>query len=150
MKKRPLWTKYFVFYVIGVIITALVVTGIMLIRVYSDKETIISTNANNVMYFSDLNLSEKFVIIEERFGSLSIADSFKDCTDEIKSIQRGKTNDVVSALYAEYADVLAVFYVDNDGFNYSAGENIGGLNERFDMISNAKSKPEYEKRKNVW
>lgn len=148
MKKKSLWKKYFTLYVTCLTGITMLVMSFFLIKIYTENKDMTEKNAQNSIYFADLNLSGKMKLIEERFGGMDLASKFKEAgsvtgyTDEKKSL--------VESLYAEYNDVLSVFYVDSYGVNYSAGEPMGALSARADYIERAQNSEEFKKRGIKW
>lgn len=148
MKKKSLWKKYFTLYATCLLgITTLIMT-VFLIKSYTENRDMTEKNAQNSVYFADLNLSGKMKLIEERFGGMDLAEKFRDA-EEIEGYSNEKVN-LVAGLCAEYNDVLSVFYVDTNGRNYSAGEPMGSLNQRIEYIEDAQSSREFKTKGMKW
>ncbi|MBO5007312.1 MAG: sensor histidine kinase [Clostridia bacterium] len=151
MKRIPLWGKYYIFYIIGILITILIIVSSVMYKTYSEKRDIISTDAKNIVYFAETELSNRLKNVEERFGGVEIARSFL-IADKNFVVGNYKHNiqSLVETLCADSREVLSVFYVDNKGNNYSAGEAIGGLAKRLELMENARRKEVKHNKKNVW
>ena len=149
MKKTPFWLKYFIFYSIAIIAVVVVMVSVILAGSYSERRKVVNSNVDNIIYFSDTALSDKLKNIEEHFGGTEIAQSFKNAALS-KSNTAFETQKLIESLCADYNDVLAIFYVDKEGNNYSAGVHIGGLSERLSLMKKAASAKDYQKRKSLW
>lgn len=151
MKRIPLWRKYYIFYIIGMLVIITILTSAILIETHADKKDIISTDSKNIAYFAETELGNRFKNVEERFGGIEIARSFQTAEQQIVvNNYKYTVQSLLETLCADNREVLSVFYVDTRGNNYSAGESIGGLSKRLSLIEDARKKESEYKKKNIW
>ena len=142
----PLWVKYCIFYNIGIVLIVLMIIGTVLIRGYSDKRNVTITNLDNITYFTENELNSKLKNIEEDFGGLKTSDAVLKAQN---STAIGIIQGVLEMLLADNSDVIAVFYLDNDNNGYSAGETVGDLNYRLELMKKVSADTK-GKKKNFW
>ena len=151
MKRIPLWGKYCIFYMIGIFITISIIVSVVMYKTYTEKRDIINTDAKNIVYFAETELSGRLKNVEERFGGIEIARSFLIAEGNVViNNYRHNIAGLLETLCADSREVLSVFYVDSAGNNYSAGESIGGLSKRLELMNNARTKQAEFGKKNVW
>lgn len=144
MKKLPLWIKCFILSMLGVVVSTLVLSMVTFYRIYEDKEYIIQTNAKNVSNYVDINVVEKLSMIEERFCGVNIAENMRNTQDpnEIR-LQ-------LHSMWADTADVLGIYYIDQNGNNYAVGDVSGDLYSRAELMNRAKETEAYKDRGRTW
>lgn len=151
MRRIPLWGKYCIFYMIGIFTTIAIIASVVMYKTYAEKRDIINTDAKNIVYFAETELSSRLKNVEERFGGIEIARSFLAAEENVV-INNYKHNitGLLETLCADSGEVLSVFYIDSAGNNYSAGESIGGLSKRLELMKNAQEKQKTFNKKNIW
>lgn len=151
MKRIPLWGKHYLFYMIGMTVSIAIIVSVVMYQTHREKRDIINTDAKNIAYFVETELNNRFENIEERFGGIDIARSFIAAENSVVvDNYRYSVSRLLETICADSREVLAVFYVDAFGNNYSAGESIGGLDKRTALMEKARKKSNEQNIRNVW
>ena len=61
---------------IGIFTTIAIIASVVMYKTYAEKRDIINTDAKNIVYFAETELSSRLKNVEERFGGIEIARSF--------------------------------------------------------------------------
>lgn len=151
MKKIPIWQKYYIYCLACVLITAVMISAVFLTKSWIEEREIIYANAANITYFADNEISGRLNSFREQFGGISMARNFKLTQDMGYDGEPSKeTQALVESLYADFDEVLAIFYIDSNGNYYSAGEAIGSLEKRLEIIKETSLNDAFKNNRYVW
>ena len=151
MKKIPIWQKYYICCLACVLITTIMISAVFLTKTWIEEKEIVDVNAKNIMYFVDNDISGKLDSFREQFGGMSMARNLRMSVQEAYNGEPSKkTQALIESLYADFDEVLAIFYIDENGNYYSAGEAIGSLEKRFQIINDASLSDSFKSNRYVW
>lgn len=151
MKNKLLWKRYYVFAILCIISTVIVISYVFVSRFYSEEVGVVSRNSSELAYFVDSNINERINRIEEYVGGMFIAKTIYDEEDTVhKKMNQSAVRNLISTMCADHDEILAIFFVDKYGFNYSAGENLYSVENRLQMMQEARNSEEYKKNKQAW
>lgn len=151
MKKIPIWQKYYIYCLACVLITATMISAVFLTKSWVEEKEIVDVNAKNVTYFVDNEISGKLNSYREQFGGMSMARNLRASLEEAYNNEPSrKTQSLIESLYADFDEVLAIFYIDKNGNYYSAGEPIGSLERRLKIINDTSHSEAFKKNRYVW
>ena len=148
MKKMSLWKKYFTLYAVCLLCAVVMIILMFFVKMYIENKDMITSNVQNVIYFSDLNLSEKIKSIEDDFAGMGLAERFKNASEA--AAKRSELQKLVENICGENNEVLSIFYRDTENNCYSAGEPMGDLEKRLDKIEQAQKSEEFENKGRRW
>lgn len=148
MIKMSLWKKYFTLYAICLLSAAIMIILMFFTKIYVENKDIITRNAQNVIYFSDLNLSGKMKNVEDNFAGMGIAERFKTAYESNGRV--AETQKLIENLCGENNEVLSIFYRDDSNNYYSAGEPMGDLDKRLEKISQSHQSEEFKNKGMKW
>ena len=149
MKKSPLWMKFFSVSLLLMFVIILVMTMLSIMQMRNKETRIIQSNISGSIYYMEQNMKNALSRCSHQVGSQQTARSFYN----IKyggGDYRSKMREEIAAILGEAPELFAVFYFDNDGECYSAGEIFGSISSQISMINDCKAKTEFTKGGGLW
>lgn len=149
MKRSPLWLKFFVVSLMLMLIIVLAMTFASVIQMRGKENNIVRQNIANSMSYTEHNIKNVLSGYTHQIGSQQTARSIYAIKSE-PGDYRDQMRKKIAELSNEGSEVFAVFYCDNNGVCYSAGEIFGSIDSQISIINECKSKPEWSKGEGVW
>lgn len=147
--RAPIWLKFFAVSVVLLFVVILFMTSYFIYQMVNKENYILNSNISNNLYYADLNISNALGRYQEQVGSVSISENIYEAKNSGGGY-RTAVRERLSNLYSESADIIAVFYQDEEGVCFSAGEVFWDLDSQLKMIHEFKSKSEYKRGEGLW
>lgn len=149
MKKSPLWMRFFSMSLLLMSVVILIMAMMSIIQMRNKENGIIQSNISNSIYYMDKNLNNTLSRISYQLSNQQTASKFYSIKHSAGDY-RSKMREAVAAICNENSEIFAVFYSDNDGNCYSAGEIFGSINSQINTMNVYKSKESYTQSDGIW
>lgn len=142
--------KFFSVSLLLMFVIVLVMTMLSIIQMRNKENLIIQSNISNSMYYMELNVENSLLRYSHQIGGQPMAEEFYHIKTEGGLDYRSNMRKEIANICNESSDIFAVFYRDNDGECYSAGEIFWSISSQISMINECKSEKEFTKGDGLW
>jgi len=150
MKKSPLWMKFFSVSLLLMFLIILGMTTVTFLQMRNKETRIVESNISDSIYYMERNLENSLLWHTNQIGGQKMATGFynmkKSGAGDYRSQMRAEVADICNTS----SDVFAVFYQDNNGECYSAGEIFWSINSQLELIAECKQSEYFSKGNGLW
>lgn len=153
MQKKfvPVWIKYFIFSSCLILAVVLILTISFVSKFMFVENATVKRGLQNTVFIAKMNVDNFFETLSDKTVGVSIARILDEAYQNYDKYElEAYIRKLYTEIYVSSAELDAVCYLGENGQMFTIGENLGGINKRFEIMNECQKEAESKNRHRIF